>query len=231
MRGAPSIASFCLLPAKRMTSLFGPQRVMAPAPRRRVVAASAVCLGHVLLLLAVWQSRQAAPGEVEARRSVLILLPEERRDRAVNKAAPRLPAQVSARRLVDIAIPHSEPAEITPGAALAAVPGASTEPGQGVTGVAMPGLAASGPAALVLRPHRDVMLGALSNPAVNDPRSNSPKPTFEERIAMGLDPELCVKLERFPDGSVRRSMGKLQRAQSAIQNTYGTGPHGIKVCS
>lgn len=204
---------------------------MAPAPRRRLVAASAVCLGHVLLLLAVWQSRQAGTGEVEARRSVLILLPAPRRDRAVESqaAAP----QVSARRRVEAPSPRSEPvapAEMPPSEPAAAVPGSATEPGQGSTGVAMPGLAAAGPPALVLKPHRDVMLGALSNPAVNDPRSNSPKPTFEERIAMGLDPELCVKLERLPDGTVRRSMGRLANAQSAIQNTHGAGPHGIKVC-
>ncbi|WP_457420447.1 hypothetical protein [Roseateles sp. P5_E7] len=213
-----------------MTSLFGPQRVMAPAPRRRVVAASAVCLGHVLLLLAVWQSRQAATGEVEALRSVLILLPAERRDRAASKAAPQLPA----RRPVDVPSLRSEPAppaETIPGVAVAAVPGDAAEPGQGATGIAMPGLAASGPSALMLKPQRDVMLGALSNPAVTDPRSNSPKPTFEERFAMGLDPELCVKLERLPDGSIRRSMGRMVRAQSAIQNSHGAGPHGIKVCS
>jgi len=210
-----------------MTSLFGPQRVMALAPRRRAVAASAVCLGHVLLLLAVWQSRQGATGEVEARRSVLILLPVMRSDRAAATPARLIPP----RRPVELPGMASEPVTPVETSAGAAPAGGSAEPGQGATGVAMPGLAASGPAALVLKPQRDVMLGALSNPAVNDPRSNSPKPTFEERIAMGLDPELCVKLERLPDGSIRRSMGRMAQAQSAIQNTYGTGPHGIKVCS
>lgn len=213
-----------------MTSLFDPQRAMAPAAMRRAVALSAVCLGHVLLLLAVWQPRQAATGEAEARRSVLILLPAQRRDRAVSKAASQMPA----RRPVEVAARRSQPVasvQVSPGVPVAAALGSATQPAQGSIGVAMPGLTASGPAALRLTPHRDVMLGALSNPAVNDPRSNSPKPTFEERIAMGLDPELCVKLERFPDGTVRRSMGRLVNAQSAIQNTYGSGPHGIKVCS
>ena len=74
------------------------------------------------------------------------------------------------------------------------------------------------------------MLGALANPAVNDPRSNSPKPTFEERIAMGLDPELCVKLERLPDGSIQRSMGKAAERAIGHPEHHGTGARGIKVC-
>jgi hypothetical protein len=204
---------------------------MASASRRRAVAASAVCLGHALLLLAVWQPRQAATGDVEVRRSVLILLPVQRRDRAVSKVAA---SPMAARRPVERPSPRSEPVasvELPPGEPVGVAPGSATEAAPGGIGVTLPGLAASGPPALVLKPHRDVMLGALANPAVNDPRSNSPKPTFEERIAMGLDPELCVKLERLPDGSIQRSMGRLQNAQSAIQNTHGTGARGIKVCS
>jgi hypothetical protein len=212
-----------------MTSLSGPQRVMALAPGPRAVAASAVCLGHVLLLLAVWHSRQASTGDVEVRRSVLILLPVQRQDRAASKVvAP----QVAARRPVGLSSSQSEPVasvELPPGEPVGIVPGSVTEAAPG--GAAMPGLAASGPSVLILKPRRDVMLGALANPAVSDPRSNSPRPTFEERIAMGLDPELCVKLERLPDGSIQRSMGRLQNAQSAIQNTHGTGARGIKVCS
>ncbi|MEO6276629.1 hypothetical protein [Roseateles sp.] len=197
--------------------------------RRRAVAASAVCLGHVLVFLAVWQARQALPREAEARTSVAVRLIAERRERAA-RATPSPPARAAAPRAVE-QIPALAPVEAAAGVSTAAAPSTSVEPGQGSAVAGLPGLAASGPVALVLKPQRDVMLGALANPAVNDPRSNSPKPTFEDRIAMGLDPELCVKLERLPGGSVRRSMGRLANAQSAIQNTYGTGAHGIKVCS
>ena len=98
------------------------------------------------------------------------------------------------------------------------------------TSAAGAGSSASASGAQTLTPSREVMLGSLSNPATSDPRSNTPKPTIEERIAMPLDPELCVKLERLPNGEIRRRMGKMVNAQSAIQNTHGTGPHGIKVC-
>jgi hypothetical protein len=99
------------------------------------------------------------------------------------------------------------------------------------TGVAQsPAPPASGARALNLKPSAEVLRGALANPATSDPRSNSPKPTFEERIAMGLDPDLCVKLERDADGVVRRRMGRMARTLTHLQATQGAGAKDVRTC-
>jgi hypothetical protein len=200
---------------------------------RRVFAVSAVLLGHLAILLLVWQWKLGAGHKDNARRAIPIrLIPlgvlglPTRTDDAPVRARPPL-------RLQRVAAPQpapqpalSEPVSAT--SPSGATGGAQALGGQDAAVAAAPGMAASAP--LALTPNRGVLLGALSNPAIDDPRSNTPKPTFEERIAMALDPELCIKLERLPDGTVRRRMSRLVNAQSAIQNSHGTGPHGIKVC-
>ncbi len=155
-----------------------------------------------------------------------------------------LPSPLERRRLPEVARVRA-PAALPqlPNVPLPALPTLPSEPtlpvagGDAVAtgspaslGAAAAGAAASGPRALDLRPSIAVLRGALVNPATVDPRSNSPKPTFEERVAMGLDPTLCVKLERDPDGTVRRRMGKLGRAQSLLQSTHGVGAQGLLVC-
>lgn len=121
---------------------------------------------------------------------------------------------------------------------LATAPGeesaAPATPGQGSEGAPaaspLSSATAPGPKGLDLKPSAEILRGALVNPATVDPRSNSPKPTFEERMAMGLDPSLCVKLDRDPDGTVRRRMGRLGRAQSLLQSSQGVGAQGLLVC-
>lgn len=110
-------------------------------------------------------------------------------------------------------------------AAGAGAPGAPLGDAPGLSG-----MAALGVRGLDLKPSVEILRGALANPATTDPRSNSPKPTFEERIAMGLDPNLCVKLERDPEGHVRRRMGRLVEALSLLQASQGVGAKGATVC-
>lgn len=201
-------------------------------PRRRQVACCAVIAGHAALLLLAWQARRLPAGTAQARPSLMVqLLPPRPEHRRRPEAAP-VSSLAALPRLPNLPLPalpslSSEPAVTT----VPAVGGdAVASDRSGAVGAAVPGAAASGPRSLDLRPSADVLRGALVNPATVDPRSNSPKPTFEERIAMGLDPTLCVKLERDPDGTVRRRMGKLGRAQSLLQSTHGVGAQGLLVC-
>jgi len=200
-------------------------------PRKRAVAVSAVVLGHVAVLLLVWQEKFATRPASEARRTIAIrLVPQPLRERPRAEQLVRQAAQPVRSTPVPSIEADSERSSIL-------VPTASTAPAaDGVgppaastgMGAAAPGPAASG--ALVLTPSREVLRGALANAATTDPRSNSPKPTFEERIAMGADPELCVKLERLPDGSVRRSMGRLAQAETLLQQAHNVGARGTTVC-
>lgn len=198
-----------------------PGRWRLASSRRRQVAVCAVLLGHAVLLLLVLQARRWPAGGEEARRSVVLRLvpqPPQLRQRAARVQA-RPPAAAS---------PGISP---RPTPTLSAAPSGEGAPVVAATGAAVsPGAAASAPGALNLRPSPEILRGALANPATTDPRSNSPKPTFEERIAMGLDPELCVKLERDADGFVRRRMGRLVNATSLLQSTHGVGARGLLVC-
>ena len=203
-------------------------------PRRRALAASAVCAGHVLVLLALLELRQAPPRDAsEARRLTTIRLLPERRERAAPTAAAVAPQPVRASvRPQPVAEPvlPAEAAQVAslpvPATVAAAASGVAmgAEPG-GQAGTS--GAAGNGHAPLSLKPSRDVLLGSLgSNEAVHDPRSNTPKPTFEERIAMALNPELCVKVERLPDGTIKRSMGKWRGVLSTAQATGVTSGGG-----
>ena len=142
---------------------------------------------------------------------------------------PLRPPRVEARQ------PVAAPAGFSPRRALAppvaaatgiAAVGTEASPGAAPS----PGEPASSSGALNLKPSPEILRGALANPATTDPRSNSPKPTFEERIAMGLDPSLCVKLERDAEGVVRRRMGRLVNATSLLQASHGVGAQGLLVC-
>lgn len=183
-------------------------------------------LGHAALLLLAWQARRLPAGGGDARHAVeLRMVPPAPRPRERSARAEALPPAMAPITLPLIALPA------LPGVAeLAAVAGAAA-PGAPLGGApGLSGLAASGVRGLDLKPSAEILRGALANPATTDPRSNSPKPTFEERIAMGLDPSLCVKLERDADGHVRRRMGRLVDALSSLQATQGVGAKGVKVC-
>jgi len=113
-------------------------------------------------------------------------------------------------------------------------PRAAALPGQvgldgAEVGVPVPASSAA-PGALVLTPGREVLRESFANPGVLDPRSNTPVPTFEERIAMGMDPELCLKVERLPDGTTRRSMARRVEVPSAMQATHGVRTAPVRVC-
>ncbi|MCE4554702.1 hypothetical protein [Pelomonas cellulosilytica] len=202
-------------------------------PRRRVLAATAVLGTHLLLLWVLWHLKQPARPHGKASVSIPIRFVPDRQARvrpadeqvAATRARVRTPPVQT-----PVVIPPVEPGVEAVAPSVSEATSSTGAIGQSGPLAGTPGNSASAPGALTLKPSREVMLGSLSNPATTDPRSNTPKPTFEERIAMGLDPELCVKVERLPNGEIRRRMGKMVNAQSAIQNTHGTGPHGIKVC-
>lgn len=200
-----------------------------PSSRRRALAASAVCAGHVLVLLAAWQIKHAAPRDTaEVRRLTTIRLLPERRERAARAPAIAAHAMALPRLPEAPAVPADVSSLLIP---VPAIAGSADTAGRSAGSAAVaPGAAASGPAPLQLKPHVDVLRGSLASLAANDPRANTPRPTFEERIAMGADPQACVKVERLPDGSVRRSMGRLEEALSTMQATFGVGGRSIKTC-
>jgi hypothetical protein len=192
--------------------------------RRRRVVFLAVLMGHVALLLLLWQGRRSTAASAEARQ-VFVL-------RLVPPVRPPRPQPTQAQ----LSRPAASPVNIrliTPPDFVVA-PGAVFSPDReaATAGVhaAVAAQAASGGEALNLRPRIDVLRGALANPATTDPRSNSPRPTFEERIAMGLDPDLCVKLERDAQGVVTRRMGRMARVLSHLQATQGAGAKDVRTC-
>lgn len=204
-----------------------PGRWRLASSRRRQMAVFVVLVGHAALWMLVLHERRLPAGGSEARRSlVLHLVPPPRppRERAARVEA-RQPASTSAAASVR----QLPVLPATPDADGASAGGVG-EPVAAAGSALSPGAAASAPGALNLRPSSEALRGALANAATTDPRSNSPRPTFEERIAMGLDPNLCVKLERDADGFVRRRMGRLVNATSVLQATHGVGAKSVQVC-
>lgn len=175
-----------------------------------------------------WETRRP-PAASEARRAVVLrLVPPAAapRERAARVEARQPVLSSPGLRLIlppDLAAPSTGDGPPPAGEVGA--------PGTAAVGAALsPGSAASGAGALNLRPRIEILRGALANPATTDPRSNSPRPTFEERIAMGLDPDLCVKLERDADGVVRRRMGRMARTLTHLQSTQGVGAKDVRTC-
>lgn len=204
-----------------------PYRWRLASSRRRQMAVWVVLAGHAALWMLVLHERRLPAAGSEARRSlVLHLVPQPRPPRErVARMEARQPASTSPA----VSLRQQPVLPATPDAEGPSAGGVG-EP-VAVAGSALsPGMAAFAPGALNLRPSPEVLRGALANPATTDPRSNSPKPTFEERIAMGLDPNLCVRLERDADGAVRRRMGRLVNATSLLQSTHGVGAKSVQVC-
>lgn len=197
----------------------------APVWRPRAVML-AVLMGHAVLLLLFWQARLQPATSSEARRALAVRLvasvqpPRPRRAPAGAPHSPGPPANVS----------PLAPPDFTVAATTAAGPGADAVPAGTPGTPPSPARAASGSAPLDLRPRAEVLRGALANPATTDPRSNTPRPTVEERIAMALNPELCVKLERDAQGVVTRRMGRMVGTLTHLQATLGVGAMSVSTC-
>ncbi len=197
---------------------------------------------HVALVLIAWQMKLATPRGNEPPRSITIrLIPEKpvRRERAQAAAAAMPPTNRAASPIKPITaissivvppLPLPTETDNAPTAGAASPAPGTSHVGLDGGAAAGPGYAASGPRGLALTPGRAVMQGSLANPAVNDPRSNSPRPTFEERFAMGLDPTLCLKWERLPDGTTRRALIHRKEAQSTMSATHGGRTKPVMVC-
>jgi hypothetical protein len=203
-------------------------RAGAPVQRRRAVLL-AVLMGHAVLLLLCWQARLQPAAVNEARRALALQLvtpAQPPRPRRAPAGAPHplgLPANVPPLAPPDFTVAVTT--AVGPGA-VAAPSGAPSTPGM----AAAPARPASGGTPLELRPRAEVLRGALANPAASDPRSNTPWPTVEERIAMGLNPELCVKLERDAQGVVTRRMGRMVGTLTHLQATLGVGAMSVSTC-
>ncbi|MGM9484080.1 hypothetical protein ACS5PN_22995 [Roseateles sp. NT4] len=140
----------------------------------RWIARGLVAALHLGLLAALWMHKPPSLGEHADRRVTtvrLIALPQPRVPQLIEKEPPRNigphitlpPRVVVAPPPVPDTVPA--PAPVTPVA-----PAPSAEPPRTTLRLALPpGYAASSAAA--------------RNPALNDPRSNTPRPTFEDRIA------------------------------------------------
>lgn len=95
-----------------------------------------------------------------------------------------------------------------------------------------PSSASSAPGGpLVLTPSKEAIKGAFANPAVVDPRANSPRPNAEERMAMAIDPSLCLKVDRDPDGTERRSWSHYTEVVPAITQQTGLKGKPVRVCA
>ncbi|MFG6430475.1 hypothetical protein [Roseateles sp. LYH14W] len=183
----------------------------------------AVLMAHAAVLLLLWQGRRSPVGGAEASQALVLRLvppPSPRRTPVERPQAVVVPVEIR------VIVP---PEFVIATGAVASPDGATATVGaHGV--VPSPAQPASSSGPLNLRPRIEVLRGALANPATTDPRSNSPRPTFEERIAMGLDPDLCVKLERDAQGLVTRRMGRMARTLTHLQATQGAGAKDVRTC-
>ena len=169
---------------------------------------------HALLLLGAWrlQAWQDRGPPAPSQASLMIWLAAAPRTgatptqpptapRPVRAATPALPlpamAPVRAQAITwPLAAPESAPApgpDESPGAAPAPAPATPLN------------LALPGPARGASAPWRD--RSYQRNPALDDPRSNSPKPTLESRIAAALGGSDQITEYRLEDGSVRLRRG------------------------
>ncbi|OWQ93483.1 hypothetical protein CDN99_03155 [Roseateles aquatilis] len=139
---------------------------------------------------------------------------------------------------------YEEPARYLPAKVIIAAPEVTVEGGAtGSTGTPDAGAQGSAPGSgladgdplstgpLRLRPSREAIRGAFANPAVVDPRANSPRPTAEEKMAMAIDPELCLLVDRNADGTDRRRWGKYTMVAPAIQEQTGWKGKPVRVCA
>jgi hypothetical protein len=212
-------------------------------------------LAHLLLLMLAWQLRPPAPDTQDARRSSTVrLLPSPSTSRASTSSAsassrvaapvavPPFPMPTTLRTQVTLMVDPSEWAPPAPPApsATPVSPAGSTRAADagpfsaqvGLDGAARaPQGPASGPRRLAMKPSQEVLRGSLANPATQDPRTNTPRPSVEEKIALGLNPDLCLKEERLPDGTIRRYLAKRRVVPTAAQAYTQVKTERIAVCS
>lgn len=188
--------------------------------RRRLAVLAGVALAHVAVVQ-LWTMAMArkTPAPQRSRAIEVVLKPMEVQRVPPPPVSPEEPRWVPPLRMLPIpVVPEIAPAaESPPGESADGV--ARRADGPGAMAQA-PGTAASG--ALNLRPSKQALMGGFANPAVVDPRANSPRPTAEERMAMAINPDICLKVERLPDGSERRSWSKYIMVMPAIGNQPST---------
>ncbi|MFG6416546.1 hypothetical protein ACG02S_21860 [Roseateles sp. DC23W] len=190
--------------------------------RSRAAGMALVLAVHGLAIWLVWRALADREPAAPSWRTVVRLLPlPVPLQPAAEKPAPPAARRVDARP----AAAAPAPVPVSSGELTAGAGDAPAAPGVGAAPAGPPAVAP-----LVLVPSREVLRGALANPATQDPRSNSPRPTAQERMAMAIDNQLCVREERLPDGSVRRWMGRLQRAVSNIEARTGHRGIDVSVC-
>ncbi len=186
----------------------------------RAVGLAAVVVLHGLVAWLGWRMLLGPKPDPVRPWVTLRLLPPER------PVPARVVAWAPPPRLAPV-VAAPAPALLAPPMPFEDAPGVATPSQPRPTGVAPPSAAGTASAPLDLRPSKEVLRGALAHPGTQDPRANTPRPSAEERMAMAIDPRLCVKAERHPDGSVTRSMSRLTRKPSSIE--ANTGHRGLDV--
>lgn len=202
--------------------------------RRRAMVLGVVMLAHVVLIQ-LWIATSAHREIVLERWSAISvrLLPlKVERDRSSGEDKPwREPPRLAPIPVIEPMghfLPVIRDSEATSTGDATGVPGASgATQGAGEAGVSTE-TGETGP--LRLRPSREAIQGSFANPAVVDPRANSPKPNSMERMAMAIDRDLCLLVDRAPDGSDRKRWGRYTEVVPAITEQTGLKGKAVRVC-
>ena len=173
---------------------------LRPSHRRRG-AAVMVALGVQGLLMLLLAPRLPERADRTARPAVSVRLVTASPQRRNVSAPPmRVPAQPADRRR-----PTAAPAERAAPAAPVTVAGPTATEEAAPPAAPRLNLALPGPDLVAKRSAAvDVRTAAL-----NDPRANSVKPRFDERLALAAGNAECVIATRQPDGSTLRRFGRL----------------------
>ena len=146
--------------------------------------------------LIVWLQGASRPGVTPPQ-----ALPTQQATRPSVRALPVLAVSPASPQAITLPAPAPAPA---PSPAVAEVPSAAPSPASSAPlNLALPALrglpqGASGPWGST---------GGERNPALDDPRSNRPRPTLESRIAAALGGNDQITEYRLEDGSVRLKRG------------------------
>lgn len=233
--GADSEPVRCVLRSIAPSTAFLPCCMRARRqPGRGALAAMAVMLLHGGVLTVLLHAHPPDHSVDKSVRSTAVrLLPPRPSDSGrMRSAVPpsRSPPSVELPRATIQQALNDASAGEAPGPESQATPLTAQQGPQYTRTTPVPASAAPQVTAEQLRPSRAVLGGALANPATSDPRSQSPRPTFDEQLAMGADPTRCLRIERLADGSTRRTFGTLREAQATLSATTGLKTEPIKVC-
>lgn len=195
--------------------------------RRRTMVLGGVMLAHVLLLqLWMMASRRNAAFEDAPTIRLSLRQLEVERDRARERERPwELPRLA----VPPVRVITEVPAFDVDGT-VAGTPVAGDSTSGSTTGRATSDGPGTSHAPLRLAPSREAIQGAFANPAAVDPRANSPKPNSMERMAMAIDRDLCLLVDRAPDGSDRRRWGRYTEMAPAITEQTGLKGKPVRVC-